>query len=223
MRNFISIFIFFTIKTLTHLFYRSQIGWIGDKGKDPWSEDIKVIAFLNHTSLYEPLFLTALPYSFLWKLANRMVAPAASKTLDRPFVGTFFKLMAPKMTSITRKRDDTWTEFMDSIDDDCIIIILPEGRMMRKNGLDVDGNKMTIRGGISDVLNKLDSGKMIMAYSGGLHHIQIPGQTIPRLFRKLRINVELLDIPEYKSRFESKIDLIADLQHKLETNVPPYK
>ena len=81
-----------------------------------------------------------------------MAAPGADKTLDRPLVGTLYKLMSPGITSITRKRDDTWEQFVHSISPDSIIVIAPEGRMKRKNGLDLDGNKMTVRSGVADLL-----------------------------------------------------------------------
>lgn len=50
-----------------------------------------------------------------------MVAPGADKTLNRPFVGIFFKLFSPGMISITRKRDDSWDNFLESIYEDSII------------------------------------------------------------------------------------------------------
>ena len=33
------------------------------------------------------------------------------------------------------------------------------------------------------ILEKLDSGKMLIAYSGGLHHVQAPGDLIPKIFK----------------------------------------
>ena len=45
---------------------------------------------------------------------------------------------------------------------------------------------MTVRGGVFDVLDAIGEEQMIVAYSDDLHHVQIPGQTIPKLFRKIR-------------------------------------
>jgi hypothetical protein len=80
-----------------------------------------------------------------------MVAPGADKTLDRPFVGAIFRLFSPGMTSITRLRDDTWQQFLDSIARDSIIVIAAEGRMKRRTGLDLEGKKMTVRAGVIDI------------------------------------------------------------------------
>ncbi len=221
MRIFISTLIFVSIKCVSHIFYRSNLKWIGTQYDDPWREDIKVLAFLNHTSLYEPIFVSVLPLHFLIKFTKNWVAPGADKTLDRPIVGKFWKLLAPKMTTITRKRDHTWAEFMDTIDNECIICIAPEGRMKRPNGLDVNGERMSVKGGIADIINRLDSGKIALAFSGGLHHVQKPGQMIPKIFKRININVEIIDIAEYKKQFSKKSELIKDLQSKLENNCPP--
>lgn len=66
---------------------------------------------------------------------------------------------------------------------------------------------------------------MIVAYSGGLHHVQVPGQKLPKLFKTIKINLELIDIPEYKSKFNTegiqwKRDVTNDLQVRLENNCP---
>ena len=55
--------------------------------------------------------------------------------------------------------------------------------MKRRNGLDSQGQPMTVRGGIADILEAIPSGPMLIAYSGGLHHVQAPGETLPAVFR----------------------------------------
>ena len=226
LRRLISFLVMAVLKLISKLFYRMEVNWIGHplQSKEDW-QPIRVIAFLNHTSLFEPLFIEALPLHYLWRMAKRMVAPGADKTLDRPIVGLFWKLMAPGMTSITRKRDHTWKEFIRSIAWDSIIIIAPEGRMKRANGLDLNGNKMTVKPGIADVLREIDEGKILFAYSGGLHHIQVPGQKLPKIFKKLKMNIEAIDIIEYKKEFHSEgnawiRDVVANMQQKLEANCP---
>lgn len=213
----------FSIKLFANIFYRFNIKWLSTY-QNNW-ENIRLIVFLNHTSLYEPLFIGALPWSFVEKLARKLVAPGASKTLERPIVGFFWRLLSPGMTSITRKRDKSWREFMQKIQDKSIVIIAAEGRMKRKNGLDAFGRKMTVRAGISDILETQTEGDMLIAYSGGLHHVQAPGEKLPRLFKKINANLELINIEEYKAQFHStglqwKKDIIQDLQTKLETNCP---
>ena len=39
---------------------------------------------------------------------------------------------------VTRQRDDTWYNVLNSVDSKAIVIILPEGRMKRANGLDFE-------------------------------------------------------------------------------------
>ena len=224
MKSLISYFFLLSIKYISKLFYTYEIGW--PKTTIQWSK-IKLIIFLNHTSLYEFLYLGFLPNHFLRKLSKRMVAPAADKTLNRPLVGFFFKLFSPGMISITRKRDDSWVNFLESIYEDSIILIAPEGRMKRKNGLDLDGNKLTVKPGVVDILSGLKNGDMIFAYSGGLHHVQIPDEGLPKLFKKLKLNLEQFDIESYKSMFNETVGseiwkkkVLDDMQWRLENKVP---
>lgn len=224
MKSLISYFILLCIKYFSRLFYHFEIGWPQNKIK--WGK-ARLIVFLHHTSLYEFLYLGFLPNHFLRKLSKRMVAPAADKTLNRPLVGFFFKLFSPGMIPITRKRDDSWGNFLESIYDDSIILIAPEGRMKRKTGLDLDGKKMTVKPGVVDILAGLNNGQMVFAYSGGLHHVQVPDEGLPKLFKTLKMNLEAFDINEYKSLFTSakgsddwKKAVLTDMQQRLETKVP---
>ncbi|MFN8321904.1 MAG: 1-acyl-sn-glycerol-3-phosphate acyltransferase [Chitinophagales bacterium] len=226
MKNFISFLILLFIKGFSRLFFRFKIGWPNNNPNINWNET-RLIVLINHTSLLEPLYLGFLPISFLRMLSKRMVAPGADKTLNRPLVGTFYKLFSPGMVSISRKRDDTWQEFMNSIATDSIIMIIPEGRMKRKNGLDLNGQKMTIKTGITDVLTGLNEGQMILAYSGGLHHVHVPGEKSYRFFKTLKMNLETFSIDEYKKNFGEPVGteawrkkVVDDLQHRLETKVP---
>ena len=81
-----------------------------------------------------------------------------------------------------------------------MVIIMPEGRMMRRGGLDKNGKPMTVKGGIADLIQKIPSGRILMAYSGGLHHIQAPGELIPRLFKTVQLRLETIDIQQYRER-----------------------
>ena len=133
--------------------------------------------------------------------------------------------MIPHARGISRKRDDTWAAFMEDIRPDSVVVIAPEGRMKRENGLDKNGKPMTVRGGIADIISALDSGKMMLFYSGGLHHVQAPGQHLPRLFKTLKCNMEMVDIADYKKQFPTeskafKAAVVADFQRRLETNCP---
>ena len=222
MRTLISFLILMSIKTFTKIFYTIEVNWISDKED---LDNVRMIALLNHTSLYEPLYIGALPNSFIWKLARKLIVPGADKTLNRPIVGFFWKIMNPGIVSITRKRDKSWREFMQAIHNKAITAIALEGRMKRENGFDLNGKKMTVRSGFTDVLEVLTDGNLLIAYSGGLHHVQKPGQIIPKLFKRIKINFEIIDINYYKSRFTStsiqwKRDVVADMQKRLENNCP---
>jgi 1-acyl-sn-glycerol-3-phosphate acyltransferase len=226
MKSLLSFLTQLLIKAFTNLFFRFEIKWPNDNKNINWYE-VRMIVLLNHTSLLEPLYLGFLPVKLLWRLSKKMVAPGADKTLNRPLVGFFYKVFSPGMVAITRKRDDSWKEFMESIASDSLIVIIPEGRMKRKNGLDLNGNKMTVKSGIAEVLEGLPSGKMIIAYSGGLHHVHVPGEKAYHFFKTLKMNLELMDIADYKNMFPKPIgcqewrkSVIADLQHRLETKVP---
>lgn len=184
-----------TLRLVSKVFYRHDFGWIGPKPPDPWG-GIRLVIFLNHTSLFEPLFLGAVPSRFLWRLARHGVVPAADKTTGRPLVGLFYKLVANQVIAITRQRDDSWFKVLQKIDPGSMVVIAPEGRMKRANGLDLNGNPMNVRGGVADILQAVKSGRMLIAYSGGLHHVQVPGK-MPRPFKTVALRVENLEIAEY--------------------------
>jgi hypothetical protein len=124
------------------------------------------------------------------------VVPAADKTTDRPLVGLVFRFVAHHVIAITRQRDDSWFRVLRQIDPESMVVLAPEGRMKRANGLDLEGKPMSVRGGIADILLAVKEGRMLIAYSGGLHHVQIPGR-LPRIFKTVRMRVENIDIATY--------------------------
>lgn len=214
-----------SIKLVARFFYRVENTWLHSEDDDPW-KDMKVIALLNHTSLFEPLLLGAVPWRVIWRLSGNIVSPGADVTLDRPIAGMILKFMMPKMVPISRERDETWDNFLNAIESDSVVIVAPEGRMSRGNGLDKNGNPMSVRGGIADILEMLPDGEMVIAYSGGLHHIQVPGQGLPRLFKRIRLQTERLNIQEYVARMKAvpntkyRKAMISDLEARMERNVP---
>jgi hypothetical protein len=198
MRSLLVFLLLLLLKVLSRLFYRHDLGWVGEVPPRRWS-GYRVVALLNHTSLFEFLWAGSPPSRFLWQIARHGVVPVADITLGRPLVGRFFRVVARHVVPISRERDHTWIEVMARIDDPrALVVILPEGRMMRKNGLDKHGKPMTVRGGIADILEAIAEGRLLLAYSGGLHHVQAPGERWPRLFRTIRIRFECLDIPAYR-------------------------
>jgi len=225
MQKILAFGILASVKTLSHLFYRGRFQWITPKPDRPW-KNAKLIVFLNHTSLYEPLFVQYLPWNYLWRIVNRVNVPGADITLNRPLVGKFWKMMLPNIYSVTRKKDESWSHYLNTIKPDSLIMIAPEGRMKRPNGLDKYGKPMTVKGGVADIIEKLDDGAMILCLSGGLHHVQAPGEIIPSIFKSIHMNLAYLDIKDYKAQFshlsprERKLKITQDLQDHLETKCP---
>jgi Acyltransferase len=225
IRSAIVFSILYSLKVLSKIFYRYDFEFVGKLPPgDPWS-GLRLVVFLNHTSLFEPLYLAVTPARFIWRLAAHGVVPAADKTTDRPLVGMIFRFIAHRVIPITRQRDDTWTQVLSTIGENSMVAIAPEGRMKRANGLDLHGNPMTVRGGVADILRALDHGRMLIAYSGGLHHVQIPGR-VPRVFKTVRLRVEVLDIADYiwthmsegPERFKKNV--IQDLERRRDEYCP---
>lgn len=213
------------VKLSARFFYHVENQWLHEHEGDPW-KNVTLIAFLNHTSLYEPLFLGAAPWRLLWRIAGRMIIPAADVTMDRPFVGKLLRLIVPRHVPISRERDETWDNFLEEIEDDSIVAILPEGRMMRADGLDKHGKPMTVRGGVADILEIMATGEMVIIYSGGLHHVQMPGQGLPKFFKHIRIRCERISIEEYVQQMKAVPDtpfkkaVVQDLELRMEQHKP---
>lgn len=214
-----------TVKLLARLFYRVENNWLHVHKEDPW-KDVSLIVFLNHTSLYEPLFLGAAPWRMLWRTAGRMIVPAADVTMKRPFVGKVLGLIVPRYVPISRERDETWDSFLAEIEEGSIVAILPEGRMMRADGLDKHGKSMSVRGGVADILEIIAKGQMVVIYSGGLHHVQVPGGGLPKFFKHIRIQCERISIEDYVQEMKEETDIpfkhavIQDLEMRMELNKP---
>ncbi len=227
MRRLVNFFVLLSIKGGARLFYRFRLRWIGQVPESPWRGDYRIIAILNHTSLFEWLWAGTLPSHLLWRIASCGLIPAAEKTLRRPVVGRFFKLLAPHVIAISRESDRTWEAVLDRLDSECMVLILPEGRMKRADGLDKHGKPMTVRGGIADILQAMSGGRMLLAYSGGLHHVQVPGQLLPKVFKTIRMTFESVDIPTYKQELGAdgspdkfKLRVIQDLERRRDLYCP---
>jgi 1-acyl-sn-glycerol-3-phosphate acyltransferase len=210
------------VRTLARIFFRLEEEWITPK-PDDYAAGTRIIALLNHTSLYEPLVAGYAPLNLLWKFARHGVLPIAEKTMKRR-IGIFFSMLVRHPVVVTRKRDRTWHNVLNRVDSKAIVIILPEGRMMRANGLDSEGREMTVRGGIADILDALPDGRMLAVYSGGLHHIQVPGELLPTPFKTIRCRLEMIDILTYKEDLQRDYPelnftgaVIADLTRRRDT------
>jgi hypothetical protein len=204
MKTFATYLLLLAVKTLSRVFFTLEVGWVGEPVAHPWDQDVRICAILHHTSLYEPIFAAVAPNRFLRRIASRGVIPVADKTLRRPVVGRFFRLVAHQVVAVTRQRDETWREVVSNAGARSMICILPEGRMKRTTGLDSEGKPMTVRGGIADLIEAVGGGYMLLAYSGGLHHVQAPGERLPRLFQTVRMNLELVDIASYRAEMVAR-------------------
>ena len=228
MRNRLIYLILLALKAFSRLFYKHEIGWISHSGDgDPW-KDFRLVVVLNHTSLFEWLYAGSIPNSFLRRLAHHAIVPVADKTLRRPLVGRFFRTIIPNPVSITREADHTWQAVLEQVGPEHMIIIFPEGRMKRIDGLDNSGQPMTARGGVADILREHQGGPMLIAYSGGMHHIQAPGQHLPRLFKTIRMRFEGLEIEQYRESIgihlkavEFKRAVRRDLDRRRDRYCPP--
>ncbi len=231
LRATVVFMILLLLKLGSRLLWRMRHRWVGQSAGQSWSDQaidrIRIVAILHHTSLYELVYTGVCPNRFLWRIASCGVLPAADKTISRPLVGTLFRLIARDVVSISRQRDHTWREVLRRIGPSSMVLILPEGRMKRPNGLDLQGQPLTVRGGIADLLEATPEGSMLLAYSGGLHHVQAPGETIPRLFRPVTMHFEILDIAAYRQEHQAageagfKRSVVADLERRRDTFCPP--
>ena len=214
-----------TLKIIATVFYHFQLHWLSARDKKQWQQ-VSMIIFLNHTSLFEILFMRIAPFSFLWRLADQLIVPGADITFARPIVGKILHTLIPGIIPISRKKDDTWQHFLSLVDNEKVTAILPEGRMKRRNGLDKLGQPMSVRSGFVDILAKLTEGKILFIYSGGLHHIQAPGEKLPKLFKNIKANLEIVDLQAYKQQFSSNNDtalrskMTADVDNRLQNNLP---
>ena len=205
MKRVFNFLILLFLKILVRIFYRVDFQWIGGEPADSWGA-YRILAILNHTSLFEWMFVGGVPVKFLWRIAGHAMVPIADITLRRPIVGSFYSLLVPHLLPITRQADRTWKAVVEFVRDDLMVIILPEGRMKRLDGLDKEGRTMTVRGGVADIIQGLNEGKMLVAYSGGLHHVQAPGQHLPRPFKTLRMRLQEIDLVAYKEELGANGD-----------------
>ena len=148
------------LKLLTYPFYRFEVNWLSRESSVELDK-VRLIVLLNHTSLYEALFVRLGPFRLLWRIAGQLMVPVADITVKRPVVGRFFYTLLPGLTPISRKRDDSWQTFLERIDQEAIVAILPEGRMRRRDGRDKFGKPMSVRAGVADIIETLEEGNIL--------------------------------------------------------------
>ena len=95
--------------------------------------------------------------------------------------------------------------------------------MKRPNGLDKNGRPMTVRGGVVDLLEGMEEGGLLLAYCGGLHHVQAPGSGFPKLGKRIAIRFERTDIATYLAQFpaeERREAIPRDLERRRDLHCP---
>jgi hypothetical protein len=197
----IRLLILSSIKIFAKIAFKFDVSYRDEGQAKSVFDDIKLAILLNHTSLAEPLFLGAFPWKFVRQIAHSALMPIASETGLRPLVGRLFKILAPNVVLLSRKRDSTWTVFLEQISSDSLIMFIPEGRMKRRNGLDKNGQPMSLRGGICDILQSVNQGRMLIAYSGGLHSVNCPGEAGFHMGKHLAIQLEAVDLESFLKPF----------------------
>lgn len=209
--------------------YDIRMRWLEEPEGDPWV-DAGIVIILHHTSLFEPLFLGGVPRRFVRRIAFSGLAPIATKTMERPIVGRVFRLLVPEIVAVTRERDATWDAYLErAADPATLVFLLPEGRMKRRTGLDARGGPMTVLGGVADVLELADpDDRMILGYSGGLHHVHAPGDPFPRVFKELTMCLEAVDVGAYRRSLREAVDrvgfkqaVVDDLTRRRDTHCGP--
>lgn len=214
-----------SLGALCRVVYRFDLEYLNTT-KEACFDDVKLVVLLNHTSLFEPLWLGSFAPDFLGAMGRDFVYPVANKTLSRPLAGTIYKALA-QVVGVSAQRDDSWAEFMTLVNESSIIGICPEGRMKRLNGLDRNGNPMTVRGGVAEILRNKTKGNMIFLYSGGLHHIHAPGHRYPKIFKTIKARFEKIAIEDYKQLINDrpgdfKVNMIKDMEKRRDHHCPPH-
>jgi len=225
MRSVLVFLLLLGVRAASRLLFRLHEDWVPTKPAE-MADDTRIVSILNHTSLYEPLIAGFASTKLLWRFARHGVLPVAEKTMKRP-IGLFFKFLVRNTVTVTRQRDSTWDEVLNKIDHQALVIILPEGRMKRRTGLDSKGRSMSVRAGIAEIIEALPDGKILSVYSGGLHHIQAPGERIPRPFKPILCRFEMIDIAAYKNELKASYPelkfsraVIADLTRRRDEYCP---
>ncbi len=205
MKPLCTFLLLFAVRTFARIFYRFDVKWVGWPRLDAATVDrLRIISLLNHTSLYEAIFTALAPKRLLWRLARGGVLPVADQTMRQLGAGVFFRLVADRVVPVSRKRDGTWEEVLRNASrEKAISVVCPEGRMLRTTGYDKNGEPMRVRSGIADVIGAAQGGLLLLVYSGGLHHVAAPGQRWPRIFKRIRVRLELVEIEAYRSRLAS--------------------
>ena len=121
-----------TIKGLSRAFYQFDIDWV----HTPPARSVAAAAAGNLSQSHQPL-RTAVrgrisPNAFIRRIAFQGLMPVADKATRRPLMGFFFRMVAKNVgVAVTRQNDHTWQQVLGTMRPDTMVVIMPEGRMMR--------------------------------------------------------------------------------------------
>ena len=77
-------------------------------------EKINLILFLNHTSLFEFIFITIVPIKYLWRMSEKLIFPVADISYDKFLFGNFIKKLGPYPIRISRKEINLGAIFLEN-------------------------------------------------------------------------------------------------------------
>ena len=80
MRTPLVFLVLILLRTFSRLFYRQQQIWVDSPPPEARWRPYRLVAILNHTSLFEALFAGQVPAKFLWRMADHCTIPIASVT-----------------------------------------------------------------------------------------------------------------------------------------------
>ncbi len=83
MRSILVFLLLLAVRATSRLLFRLREDWMPAKPHE-MADDTRIVAILNHTSLYEPLIAGYASTKLLWRFARHGVLPVAEKTMKRP-------------------------------------------------------------------------------------------------------------------------------------------
>ena len=106
MRSIIVFLLLLGVRATARLFFRLREDWMPTKPKD-MADGTRIVAILNHTSLYEPLIAGYASTKLLWRFARHGVLPVAEKTMKRK-IGIFFRFLVCQIGQPIRSFTSRW-------------------------------------------------------------------------------------------------------------------
>lgn len=194
---------------LVKILYRCSWTWIG-KNSDRGFQDMKALFLMNHTSYADHMIFVLVPINVIYKMFwNARIAVAQHQVKN--FKG-LLQYLENNIVPLSRQRDDSWNNYLSNANAKSIFVMYPEGTRMSPEGLDKNGKKVRVKGGVADILELLPDGDIVILYLDGFYEILGAGMKFPKLFKKVRVTAEVVDIAAlkhelaYTGRHEDRYD-----------------